>query len=275
MNKKIVFGTLTLCGALIFGGITYATKNKVILATIGNHKITQSDYDLMISDLGMNKHQDVDPTILTQMVEQYIMSSKAKEQNLSENKDIIRRINFMTDMVLRDAYIVNYLEKNLSEKIIEDEYHKRMIDIEMPIEYHAAHILLKNENAAKNVLSELKQNNEFSTLAKEHSTGPTGANGGDLGFFTLDMMVEPFSKAVKKLKIGAISEPVKTNFGWHIIKLIDKRQKEKPSFETLKSRIRTELSQKIVIDHLNTLKNSYQVEYHIDMPENNMQKNAS
>ena len=80
------------------------------------------------------------------------------------------------------------------------------------------------------------------------------------------MMVQPFSNAVEKLKVGEISAPTKTNFGWHIIKLIDKKQKAKPSFETLKESIRAELSQSSMLDHIADLKNEAKVEYHIDMP---------
>lgn len=265
MNKKTIIGSAIIVGLVAAVGATYATKHTEKLVTIGDHIITKDDYNQMISDLGLQKTEKIDPALLKQIIEQYILSSAAEKTNISTREDVVRKIEFMKNMVLRDAYIFDYLEKNISDDTIKSAYEERRKSFEMPIEYHAAHILVEEEKTAKKIAKEINEKSDFSEFAKKYSIGPTGENGGDLGFFTLDMMVKPFSDAVKILEIGAVSGPVKSNFGWHIIKLIDKKQKEKPSFEALKDSLRAELSQKIIIDHIETLKKDANIQYHIDI----------
>ena len=104
-------------------------------------------------------------------------------------------------------------------------------------EVHARHILVATEDEAKAVLAQLKGGADFATLAKEKSKDPGGAEGGDLGYFTKDQMVPEFAEVAFKLDKGQISDPVKTQFGWHIIKVEDKRIKPRPTFEQVKPQI--------------------------------------
>src|SRR5690606_13802583 len=113
-------------------------------------------------------------------------------------------------------------------------------------EYSAAHILVKTEDKAKELKKELDGGADFGTLAEENSTGPSGPNKGDLGWFAADQMVPPFAEAVKAMEPGQVSDPVQTDFGWHIIKLNDTRVKEAPKLEE----IREQLVQKIRRDKI-------------------------
>ncbi|PAU99054.1 peptidylprolyl isomerase [Paracoccus salipaludis] len=108
-------------------------------------------------------------------------------------------------------------------------------------EYNAAHILVKTEEEAKAVADELAKGADFGKLAEERSTDNSSANKGDLGWFTADMMVEPFAKAVEALEKGQVSAPVQSQFGWHVIKLIDERTQTPPEFEAVREQLATEV----------------------------------
>lgn len=113
-------------------------------------------------------------------------------------------------------------------------------------EYNAAHILVKTEDEAKAIKAELDKGADFDKLAKDKSTGPSGPNAGDLGWFSDGMMVKPFEDAVKTLKPGEVSGPVQTEFGWHIIKLKEVRDAPKPTLDDAKAEISGDLRQKAV-----------------------------
>jgi peptidyl-prolyl cis-trans isomerase C len=110
-------------------------------------------------------------------------------------------------------------------------------------EFNASHILVESEKEALNILDSLKAGFDFSKLAQEKSTGPSGPNGGQLGWFGPGQMVPEFEAAVLVLEIGSVSQPVKTQFGWHIVKLNDRRVKALPSFEEMKPELVQQLSQ--------------------------------
>ncbi len=113
-------------------------------------------------------------------------------------------------------------------------------------EFHAAHILVKTEDEAKAIKEELDKGADFATLAKDKSTGPSGPNGGDLGWFSAGMMVKPFEDAVMALKPGEVSGPVETEFGWHIIKLDEVRDAAVPSMEDARDELSGDIRQKAV-----------------------------
>lgn len=131
-------------------------------------------------------------------------------------------------------------------------YDTQFADFEPNEEFRAAHILVETEEAAQELVSELNDGADFADLARQHSTGPTGPNGGDLGWFSEGMMVAPFEEAVLALEEGEVSQPVQTQFGWHVIKLIETRMQEAPSLEEVRGQIEESLqnaaSQKVVED---------------------------
>jgi len=120
-------------------------------------------------------------------------------------------------------------------------------------EFNAAHILVETEEEAKAIKAELDGGADFAALAKEKSTGPSGPNGGDLGWFEKGMMVPEFEEAVTALEPGQVSDPVKTQFGWHVIVLNDSRTKEAPAFDTVREELAGELRQKAVADRVDAL----------------------
>ncbi|HYY36585.1 MAG TPA: peptidylprolyl isomerase, partial [Xanthobacteraceae bacterium] len=127
-------------------------------------------------------------------------------------------------------------------------------------EVRARHILVQSEDEAKAILEQLKKGADFATLAKEKSKDPGAAEGGDLGYFTKDQMVPEFADVAFKMYPGQLSNPVKTQFGWHVIKLEDKRTKQPPEFERVKDQIEAYLARKAQTDFIAKLRQNAKVE---------------
>ena len=145
------------------------------------------------------------------------------------------------------------LETAVTDAAIEQAYKDTYDSAEEETEYKAAHILVETEDEAKALVEELKNGADFAALAKEKSTGPSGPNGGALGWFGKGMMVPEFETAVIGMETGAISDPVKTQFGWHVIKLEETRIKEAPALETVRDELRVQVEQEAVKAHIDAL----------------------
>ena len=156
---------------------------------------------------------------------------------LGERPDVKRRLAFDRNRLLMEALLQDAGKASLSDEAEHKVYEEAIKQMASEEEVHARHILLPTEDEAKAVLAELKKGADFAALAKEKSKDPGGSEGGDLGYFTKDQMVPEFSAVAFKLGKGELSEPVKTQFGWHIIKVEDKRTKPTPSFDQVKAQI--------------------------------------
>ena len=151
------------------------------------------------------------------------------------------------------------LEKAMTSPAITDAELKKMYDSRVAEfnvkEYKARHILVKSKDEAEKVITELDMGGDFAELAKKKSTGPTGKNGGDLGWFAPQQMVPEFSQAVSQLEKGKYTKsPVQTKFGWHVIKLEDTRSAEPPTFDQVKPQLKKVAEQSRANDYLQSLK---------------------
>jgi peptidyl-prolyl cis-trans isomerase C len=131
----------------------------------------------------------------------------------------------------------------VSEEALQAAYDERYANAEPAKEYSASHILVETEETAQEVKAKLDGGADFAEMAKEYSTGPTGPNGGALGWFSKGMMVKPFEDAVTALEVGQVSEPVQTDFGWHVITLTETRDKPTPTLDEVRAELAGELQQ--------------------------------
>ncbi|MCK5726305.1 MAG: peptidylprolyl isomerase [Thiotrichaceae bacterium] len=153
----------------------------------------------------------------------------------------------------------------ISDKEIKTAYEEAMKGQETQ-EFKARHILVKKEKEAKKIIESLTAGGDFEKLAKEKSTGPSGPKGGDLGWFTARTMVPAFAKAITEMKKGAISTaPVKTTFGWHVIKLEDTRKAKLPSMKSLEAQLKRGIEQDKLLEFIDSLKESADIK--ITLPE--------
>ena len=196
-------------------------------------------------------------TIFSQIVQQLV-----NEELLSQNID---KENQLTLLALehekrsaKAAQMVSKILKNFpNDELLNSAYKNLTEQYKNALEYNASHILVKEEEQAKTILADLKGGSAFEEMAKEHSIGPTGKSGGKLDWFDLNSMVPEFSTALMVLSKGDISQPVKTKFGWHLIKLNETREKKIPELKDVKTQLVQNLRQKKINDYLNSLtKNS-------------------
>ena len=175
--------------------------------------------------------------LITYLADVIVLSQTAEQQKLGERPDVKRRLAFDRNRLLMEALLQDAARAAVSDEAEHKVYDEAVKQMPAEEEVHARHILLPSEDEAKAVLADLKKGGDFAAAAKEKSKDPAAAEGGDLGYFTKDQMVPEFSAVAFKLGKGELSEPVKTQFGWHIIKVEDKRIKPTPSFDQVKTQI--------------------------------------
>ncbi|MEK9694071.1 MAG: peptidylprolyl isomerase, partial [Rhodospirillaceae bacterium] len=241
-----------VCALLIFASSLSAQsiKNKagnaIVLATVNGEEITQADIDLFYQELPDQMKQipveQVQNQILDRLIDQQLILGEAKKARLDKRPDIERKLAYEKTKILNESYLEIVLEKEVTPERIREVYNRAIALEEKREEIKARHILVKTEAEALDIINALKRGGDFISLAKERSTGPSGKNGGDLGFFTADQMVPPFSKAAYALRKGETSDkPVQTQFGWHVIKVEDRRLAGAQPFQELEPQIREQL----------------------------------
>lgn len=172
-----------------------------------------------------------------------------KEPRLQAQIDLQRRA------LLFNAFATDYLAKNQpTEQEIFDTYQEQ-VALAPPLEYKARHILVDSQGAAMSLIQQLNEGAEFEALAQEHSTGPSGSSGGDLGWFPANAMVKPFSDAVVALEDGAVTTaPVQTQFGWHVILREDSRESTPPPLDSVRDVIVQRVSQEKFLAYVRSLR---------------------
>ena len=183
--------------------------------------------------------QLVDDVINTRLA-----AKAATADGLQNEQLIIDAIRIATNRILAEAYMASEVRKDVDDAAIEAAYNRFVADSDSREEISARHILVNSEEEALGLIDKLKEGADFSALAKEFSTGPSGPKGGDLGYFGRGQMVPDFEAAAFNLEIGTFSsQPVRTQFGWHVIKLEDKRVAAPASLEEMRGQIANSLSQ--------------------------------
>ena len=182
------------------------------------------------------------PGILDQLIQQSVLSATVE----GEPKSVALAMENQRRSLMANLAIDAILATAVTDEKLQAEYDAAYGNVEAGQEYNAAHILVETEEKAKELVAEARGGADFAELAKEHSTGPSGPNGGSLGWFGAGMMVPPFEAATFALEVGAISDPVQTQFGWHVIKLNETRAIEAPSLEEVRGELEATVQQKAV-----------------------------
>ena len=253
---------LLLAASVSFVPLATAADDAVV-ARVDGVDIKQSDLDFAASEvgprLGNYRPEDRKRVLLQFVIENELMAAAGKKENLDKTDNFDARVKYHQRRALRDAYfdasISGAVEDGDAKKIYEDKIAKTKPEQEV----HARHILVSTEDEAKKVKERLEKGEDFAAVAKETSKD-TNAEGGDLGFFSRGQMLKPFEEAAFALDVGKISDPVQTQFGWHIIKVEEKRDQKLPSFDEVKEAIKTQLvaqkAQAVVTD----LRNGAEIE---------------
>ncbi|MDG2376865.1 MAG: peptidylprolyl isomerase [Woeseiaceae bacterium] len=182
---------------------------------------------------------------MTELRDIYVLATQTNAAELAQDPRIAAQLDLQRQSVLAQAVAAEILANiDVTEEELLEEYGVQ-IKIAPPLQFKARHILVETQSDAVDLIGQLKEGADFQALAREHSTGPSGPSGGDLGWFSPNQMVEPFSLAVQNMEDGAYSsEPVQTQFGWHVILREESRETEPPTFESAKENITAAIQQR-------------------------------
>jgi peptidyl-prolyl cis-trans isomerase C len=267
-NTLIAAAALVALTGMTLPALAQDAKDPVI-AKIDGVEITQSDLNLAIENLDPQLAQLPDDkkklAALSTVIDAKVIAEKARAEKIEDTQDFKNRLEFIVDRELHNAYFKKHVVDAITDADVKARYDAEIAKLPPVEEVRARHILVKTEDEAKTVIKELGEGKDFAELAKAKSTDPNKSDGGDLGYFKKGMMVPEFETAAFAMNKGDVSKvPVKTQFGFHVIKMEDKRLAPPPPFEQVKDQVKQIVLRDKYMELLKTTKAAAKVE--IDDP---------
>lgn len=272
------FTRLAVAGFAAFAvsGVLWGAANaqeeldpSTVLATVNGYEITE-DEALMASQDFAEQLQRVPneqrrAVIVDALIDLHLLAGAGEEAGLADSEAFQRRLAYQRARTLRTNYLVEVLAAQVDEEALQSAYDEAVAGFEPEEERKARHILVETEEDARAVIEELDGGADFATLATERSTGPSAANGGDLGFFGRGRMVPVFEDAAFALDVGNYTpDPVESQFGWHVIYLEEVRESAAPSFAELAPQIQQGLLQQAFIEAIGGLREEASITYEVE-----------
>lgn len=232
---------------------------QTVVATVNGTDITLGELIVARSQLPAQYQQFPADVLWEGLIDQMI-----QQQLLADQLDATpARVQIALDVQLRSMLagevITDITDAAVTEETLQAAYEARFANAAPEYEFNASHILVETEEEAAAVIVRLNDGADFAETAREISTGPSGPNGGELGWFGAGMMVPEFEAAVVGLEVGAISEPVQTQFGWHVVKLNDSRIKEAPGLDQVRDELVAQIQQEALESALADLQESAEI----------------
>lgn len=244
----------------------FAQSDDPVVAKVDGVEVRESDLALAEEDLGNNIPPQVRGDARRDFIVSYytdimLVAKAADAMKAADSKEFQARLKFLRNKMLMESYLQSEGKKAVTEKAMREVYDHALKQMSGEEEVRARHILVATEDEAKKILADLKKGGNFEAIAKEKSNDPgAAAQGGDLGYFTKDQMVPEFAEVAFKLQKGQLSDPVKSQFGWHIIRVEDKRSKEPPKYEEVKDQVETFVQRKAQAELVTKLRDSAKIE---------------
>jgi len=235
-----------------------------VVAVVNGKELHQSDVLRSAQDLPPQMQAQIGalfPALVERLVDLTLLSQAGRDAGLAADERVERLVADAEEDAIRRVYLEDKIEAALGEEELQEAYTAYVAENPAAEEIKARHILLENEEDAAAVIEELEQGGDFEQLARDRSTGPSAPQGGDLGWFTQDQMVQPFSEAAFELQPGAYTEtPVETQFGWHVILVEDRREKPAPSFEEVEEELREQVARGVIDEEVQRLRGEAEIE---------------
>jgi peptidyl-prolyl cis-trans isomerase C len=234
------------------------------VATVNGQKIPTETFNVFVQAVTGKPIAEASPEqksqLLDQLIDMTLAAQAAEKEGLQNDADTKARVALLTTQVLAQAGTEKYLKAHpVSESEVKADYDAQVAH--MPMEYKAQHILVDTKEQAEAIIKQLDAGADFAKLAEKDSKDPSGKNGGDLGWFSLQSMVKPFADAVAALKKGEITQqPVQTQYGWHVIRLEDTRTPTPPAFDDVKQQVETMTQRKKLQAYLEELRKTAKIQ---------------
>jgi peptidyl-prolyl cis-trans isomerase C len=261
---KIIFLVAKIILTLSITAASAKDLNNIVAAKVNDHIISAQDVLNVINTLPQNIKKkplpEIYPRVVNELINQYLITKQAYNEKLDLDQKVINLVKKSQDKILAKYWLNNYIKNETKEEKIKTFYNNYLKSFQKYKEANASHILVKNNEEARAIIKKINNKSKFSELAKIHSTGPSGKNGGNLGWFGPGQMVKEFEQATFSLKKGEISQvPVKTKFGFHIIKLNDIRDAKPKKLDEIKQNIIDKIT-KISLSNLeNKIRNNQKI----------------
>lgn len=205
--------------------------------------------------------QSLYPSLLDRAVDSRLVAIAGRAAGFADNAAVKKRLGELEGQIISEVFLTETIGKQVTEEALREIYEESKADMAGSEQVKARHILLETEEDAQKVIEELAAGADFAELASERSTGPSASNGGDLGWFGKDQMVPEFSAAAFALESGDITtEPVKTQFGYHVILVEDRKAAEPPAFDEARQQLTSEMTQRLLKDLIEGLRANNKVE---------------
>ncbi len=236
-----------------------------IVATVDGEPVYLSEILLQIQQLPQQYQQapmeQIYPPMLDRVIDSRLIAKAAREAGIQDRAEVKARVEQAESGIISEVYMTDIVKDAVDEDALRKRYEETIKgDADAGEEVKARHILVANEDDAKAIIEELKKGADFAKLAAEKSTGPSGSSGGDLGYFTADAMVPEFSEAAFAMKVGEFTEaPVQTQFGWHVIKVEDRRAVQPPSFEQVQPQLAQDMTREILTKAVEELRSGVDI----------------
>ena len=216
--------------------------NTIVAAKVNNHIISAQDVLNAVSTLPENVKTkplfEIYPRVINELINKHLITKRAYSEKLDLDQNVINLIKKNKDSILAKYWLNNFIKNETSEENVKNFYNNYVKSFQKYTEINASHILVKTKNEAVSIINKLNNKSQFSELARAYSIGPSAKNGGNLGWFGPGQMVKEFEKAAFLLEKGNISQkPIKTKFGFHVIKLNDMRNAKPKKLNEIKNNI--------------------------------------
>lgn len=250
--------------SVLFSPVSFAQEDKA-LAKVGEKTITTGDLDQAMQDLAQQfknfPEAERRARALDSLIDIAVLANRAEAEKMQDTPVMKRRLELLRSRALHNGFFQEKIQTTVDDAAMKARFDKEVAGAKREQEVSARHILVKTEEEAKAIIKELDGGADFVELAKTKSTGPSGPKGGDLGFFGKGRMVPEFEAAAFSLEKGAYTkEPVKTQFGFHIIKVDDTRDTPLPTFEASKNQIRQVMLAEAYAEAIKTAREAVGVE---------------
>ncbi len=265
-KRRMRLAALLLGGAALMALPALAQDaGKAPPATVNGEAITDQDLAIAAEDIGASLPQQMTPEQKREYLTSYavdlkLVAAEAEKQKVIDEADIARRLGYFRRKILMEKVLAKAAADASTETALRKLYDDTVKTVKPEEEVHARHILLETEDEAKKAQERVKGGEDFAKVAKEVSKDPGSADGGDLGFFTKERMVKEFADAAFALKPGEVSAPVKSQFGWHVIRVDDLRDAQLPKLEDVRPQIAQQLQTQKLAQFQESLRKNAKIE---------------
>lgn len=267
MRPTQFIAALALAGSVVFSSYAALAAEEAdpVIAKVGGVDVYQSELELAQGELDPQFSQmpaeQRQLAALAAVIDIKTLARMAEDEKIQDSESFKHQMAFLRDRTLHNLLFKKKVVDPITDEDVKARYDKEIAATPKEDEVKARHILLETEEEAKAVIAELEAGKDFVELAKEKSTGPSASQGGDLGYFTKGRMVPQFEQVAFELEPGEFTkEPVKTEFGWHVIKVEDRREAQPPAFEQVAPQVRQVLLRERYSDLMNQARDDVEVE---------------